>query len=117
MDKVTSMTQAYIEAIYYTETGDDGQPGGNAQLTDLCKAQAWSACRSFINAIQGVTGEGPVNGFDDLDPSQLGHDLWLTRNGHGTGFWDRDPSVYSSTNATLFCRLAAAMGEHNADFE
>jgi len=22
--------------------------------------------------------------------SQAGHDLWLTRNGHGAGFWDRD---------------------------
>jgi hypothetical protein len=21
--------------------------------------------------------------------SAVGHDLWLTRNGHGTGFWDR----------------------------
>jgi hypothetical protein len=29
---------------------------------------------------------------DDLtamDPGQAGHDLWLTRNGHGAGFWDR----------------------------
>jgi hypothetical protein len=24
-----------------------------------------------------------------LDPSQIGHDIWLTRNGHGVGFWDR----------------------------
>lgn len=24
-----------------------------------------------------------------LDESQWGHDLWLTQNGHGTGFWDR----------------------------
>lgn len=23
------------------------------------------------------------------DASQAGHDFWLTRNGHGTGFWDR----------------------------
>ncbi|MGC8517931.1 MAG: hypothetical protein ACP5P4_05300 [Steroidobacteraceae bacterium] len=23
------------------------------------------------------------------DPSQNGHDYWLTRNHHGTGFWDR----------------------------
>lgn len=23
------------------------------------------------------------------DPGQVGHDFWLTRNGHGTGFWDR----------------------------
>jgi len=23
------------------------------------------------------------------DSGQLGHDFWLTRNGHGVGFWDR----------------------------
>ncbi len=26
----------------------------------------------------------------DMCPSQVGHDFWLTRNGHGAGFWDRD---------------------------
>ncbi len=25
----------------------------------------------------------------DLDPEQVGHDFWLTRNGHGVGFRDR----------------------------
>src|SRR5690606_15237110 len=24
------------------------------------------------------------------NPSQAGHDFWLTRNGHGAGFWDGD---------------------------
>lgn len=24
-----------------------------------------------------------------LSSDQVGHDFWLTRNGHGTGFWDR----------------------------
>ena len=24
-----------------------------------------------------------------IEPGQFGHDFWLTRNGHGTGFWDR----------------------------
>lgn len=24
-----------------------------------------------------------------LSDSQIGHDFWLTRNGHGAGFWDR----------------------------
>lgn len=27
---------------------------------------------------------------------QAGRDFWLTRNGHGAGFWDRDVSVYGS---------------------
>lgn len=25
----------------------------------------------------------------DMDAEQAGHDFWLTRNGHGAGFWDR----------------------------
>jgi hypothetical protein len=25
----------------------------------------------------------------DLSPESVGHDFWLTRNGHGAGFWDR----------------------------
>lgn len=27
--------------------------------------------------------------LDELDPEQVGHDFWLTRNHHGAGFWDR----------------------------
>ena len=27
--------------------------------------------------------------IEDMDPLQLGHDFALTRDGHGTGFWDR----------------------------
>ncbi len=115
MLNVQTMTAAYIEAIYFTETGDGDQPDADAELTPLCKAQAYIDCRNFISAI-GPYHEAAVNGYDDLDESQLGHDLWLTRNGHGTGFWDREPSVYSSTNATLFCRLATAMGGHDAEF-
>lgn len=32
-----------------------------------------------------------------IDPdvvSQAGHDFWLTRNGHGAGFWDRSDDTY-----------------------
>ena len=25
-----------------------------------------------------------------LSDEQIGHDFWLTRNGHGAGFWDRE---------------------------
>jgi hypothetical protein len=25
----------------------------------------------------------------NLEPGQVGHDFWLTRNRHGAGFWDR----------------------------
>ena len=28
--------------------------------------------------------------LDDLDLTDVAHDFWLTRNGHGSGFWDGD---------------------------
>lgn len=27
--------------------------------------------------------------LEQLDPEQAGHDFWLTRNGHGAGYWNR----------------------------
>jgi hypothetical protein len=30
------------------------------------------------------------NMLDAWDDTQIGHDFWLTRCGHGAGFWDRD---------------------------
>lgn len=31
-----------------------------------------------------------INKAENYSYSQAGHDLWLTENGHGAGFWDRD---------------------------
>lgn len=39
-------------------------------------------CRDFIESNHADLAEHD-------DPSQAGHDFWLTRNSHGTGFWDR----------------------------
>lgn len=36
-----------------------------------------------------------------------GHDLWLTRNGHGAGFWDR----IAGDGFPELCAYARAMGE------
>lgn len=106
------MVLAYIEAMYFTETGDDGQPDSDAPLSLDSKREAWSACHRLRLACSGH------NGIDLLqyDPGQVGHDLWFTRNGHGVGFWDR-PEVYGEENARILSLMAKAMGEHYAEFE
>lgn len=111
MSFVDTMLKAYLECVYFTETGEDGQPSSDAELTDLFKAQAWSACRNFVYAITWSPGVD----LNELDPIQVGHDLWFTRNGHGVGFWDR-PKVYGTARATEFTRLAKAQGPHDAEF-
>lgn len=39
--------------------------------------------------------------------SQIGHDFWLTRNGHGAGFWDRDLGALGDT----LSKIAESFGE------
>ena len=85
MHDLKTMQLAYLTALYWTETSDDGQPPSDAEITPLCNAKALNDCAAFYRAItQNVRGFLP-----ELDWSRVGHDFWLTRNGHGAGFWDR----------------------------
>lgn len=111
MSFVDTMHKAYLECVYFTETGDDGQPSVNAELTPLFKAQAWAACQNFVRAASYYSEKDVY----DLDPVQVGHDLWYTRNGAGVGFWDR-PRIYGTARASLFTQLAMSQGSHDAEF-
>ena len=45
----------------------------------------------------------------EQDLGTVGHDLWLTRNHHGAGFWDRDS--YSKETGQKLSDIASSMGE------
>ena len=45
--------------------------------------------------------------IDDIDESDIGHDLWLTRNGHGSGFWDRG---YDNDISDILTNAAKSLG-------
>lgn len=53
-------------------------------FTPAALAQARDECADFLSlcAREGLDVSG-------LEPRRFGHDFWLTRNGHGAGFWDR----------------------------
>ncbi|MFN7883244.1 MAG: hypothetical protein ACK5PF_09560 [bacterium] len=80
-----SATRAYLEAAEWTLDDDDAKPNG---FSEQAREHASAAVESF------ATRAGIYAGFainrPGYDASRLGHDLWLTRNGHGAGFWDRD---------------------------
>ena len=55
---------------------------------------------------------GPINLFDIeavMSWSQFGHDFWLTRNGHGAGFWDRGLGEFGD----ILTKWASTFGEVN----
>ena len=43
----------------------------------------------FLATCWGDVWEDFEIDLSGLEPKQLGHELWLARNGHGAGFWDR----------------------------
>ncbi|AUQ95962.1 hypothetical protein PhaeoP66_03220 [Phaeobacter inhibens] len=95
-------TESYIEAMYWADTGEEGQPNSDAvlsaalQITTLADCIAfWSRNACCINATKA-------------SPSQAGHDFWLTRNGHGAGFWDRPETYKSETGAFYGAMLTDA---------
>lgn len=99
--------RAYIEAVYFTETGDTDQPESDADLTHEFLRQSAIECRLFHTAYAELIG-------DNIE--QAGHDFWFNRNGHGVGFWDR-PEIYGDGAASELTRACRFIGESYAEFE
>jgi hypothetical protein len=80
---------AYIECALWAETDNSDDSGGrpldeNYDESDLSE-ETLASFKRDCEAFQ----EANENDLEPLDPAQAGHDFWLTRNGHGAGFWDR----------------------------
>lgn len=82
-------TQAYIEAALWSSTDESDEQGGepldaNYGLDDIAPetlAKIVEDCQAFQAAHADDIGS---------ELERAGHDFWLTRNGHGAGFWDGD---------------------------
>jgi len=90
-------TQGYVTAMFWT--GDEDQGIDEKGFTDLAPETLDTIikeCRKFQAenesalkvACQG--GQWARRGRNAYDMESAGIDFWLTRNGHGAGYWDRD---------------------------
>lgn len=88
---IDKMVQGYLAAALWSSTDESDESGGepldnNYDINDVAqssKQKAKKDCTDFVNKCK-------QEWLDEMDESELGHNFWLTRNGHGTGFWDRD---------------------------
>lgn len=88
---------AYLAAAVWTATDDDGNPldreFNEGDFSPEARIQALTDLQVFMGVYQELLDEHPawnrgIHGDDDV-----AHDFWLTRNGHGRGFWDK-PEMY-----------------------
>ena len=97
--------ESYFEAaLWMSETSDDHEKFDDKTIWNFsynAKKQAKEEIEWFIDNAGSV--------FDDVDKKTIGHDLWLTRNNHGSGFFDR--SGYDEDDAEFLTELAKILGE------
>ena len=80
----------YLECAAWSSTDDDGEPLDPYQFSDNAGKNLKEDLDNFVEYCETNYSETLIN-YEEMGgtPEQFAHDFWLTRNGHGAGFWDR----------------------------
>ena len=106
-------TASYVAAALWSSTDDDGEPLDNRFTADDIStntlAAMWRDCDAFYAANRdAIEHDDAPSASDGMGSAgQAGHDFWLTRCGHGAGFWDGD---WPEPMATQLDNAAKAFG-------
>lgn len=101
MPNLDSFTRGYIECALWASYDESNESGGdpmdqNYSLEDIAPgtlSQMITDCERFQSENEELLRiyYQTVRRTDDSPAmSYAGHDFWLSRNGHGAGFFDRD---------------------------
>jgi hypothetical protein len=90
-------TRGYIDCALWSSNDESTEQGGEPfdanygpeDLTSEAIATMAEDCRTFQETYADLLSQADSR----FGSSGHGHDFWLTRNGHGAGFWDRGYGV------------------------
>lgn len=96
----------YLETALWSSVDDNGEPlDSNHSIEDFsveAREQAKQDITEFFEKAGAL--------LDNYDYETAMHDFWLTRNGHGAGFWDGD---YEKDDGEKLTELSKKFGELN----
>jgi hypothetical protein len=82
-----AFTRGYVESALWSSSDQGGEPlDKNYDIDDITPEALATMAKDFAN-FQEASKE--LLEQSELTDDEAGHDFWLTRNGHGVGFWDR----------------------------
>jgi hypothetical protein len=109
--KIDDVYAGYIECALWSSLDDDGD-NLDDQKYDLYEIEVLSLirmksdCDKFVEQAMPILTERTIS-----DDELIGHDFWLTRNGHGAGFWDTPERWGGQENADRLSDIAKEFGE------
>ena len=90
MNTKDSFLDSYIETALWSSTDENGNPLDGIEYADTELAEETitamqTDCQEFKRQAETLFATAGLSSLD----YHVAHDFWLTRNGHGAGFWDR----------------------------
>ena len=99
---------SYLETIDFTDCGDIDQPEHGTELDPTYLRECVIDCLAFYSRVACYLSDDDVeNGV-----KHVAYDFWLSRNGHGAGFFDRGYPM-----AETFQKWAESYGGSDPIFE
>jgi hypothetical protein len=106
-----AFVKSYLATAAWVTTDS---PDENKDFTTASIKMAEYDCRLFINKVIDAFGLENGTRLLTIPGSDLAylspHDFFLTRNGHGTGFWDKE-DIYGHAASRSLTDISKAMGE------
>jgi hypothetical protein len=110
--RMDEFTQQYFETALWSSSDNSDDSGGepldaNHSISDIdpkTRDRMIEDCAEFQKDFGHLIDAGGG------DYGQAGHDFWLTRNGHGAGFWDGD---WPEPQAEELTEASKDFGEYN----
>lgn len=100
MPDLDTFVRSYFETALWASSSEVSEDCSFEDLAPETITRGRRDCAAFLSAFRSEV--------DSLPDMHWPHDLWLTRNGHGAGFWDGDYPGELGERLTSAARL---MGE------
>jgi hypothetical protein len=120
---VAEFLAGYVRCALWSSNDESDDSGGEpidqnydaADIAPSSMAEAEQDCRAFLHAVGHlITDDNFTGRADGTLAARAGNDFWLTRVGHGAGFWDGDwKSDDRHDDERPLSRAAGAAGECN----
>lgn len=112
--ELTEFERQYVETMLWSSTGLTSSEETDAEFLDqIAGIEDLSPeaieiikkdCKAFLEKYEEIESD------HDFDLTNVAHDFWLTRAGHGAGFWDGD---YPEPEASKLTALAKSFGNQD----
>ena len=111
--------QSYFQAaLFFSNEGEDGEIQMDSKYTtdDFAEETTATLTKDITSFFELLESEGLLDDAKEFQSEgRIAVDFWLTRNGHGSGFWDGDYGYSLGDKITHLCKQYGEQDIYSGD--